>query len=41
MKKECDCVDNERNKLLYDCDHYTNFGAKFFCKKFMILTDYK
>lgn len=41
MKKQCDCVDNERNKLLYDCDHCANFGAKFFGKKFMKLADYK
>ena len=30
VKKECDYVDNEGNKLLYDYGHYTKFGAKFF-----------
>ena len=33
VKKECDYVDNEGNKLLYDYGHYTKFGAKFFGKK--------
>jgi len=32
-KKECDYVDDEGNKLLYDYGHYTKFGAKFFGKK--------
>ena len=33
FKKECDYVDNEGNKLLYDYGHYTKFGAKFFGNK--------
>ncbi len=33
LKKECDYVDDEGNKLLYDYGHYTKFGAKFFGKK--------
>ena len=33
FKKECDYVDNEGNKLLYDYGHYTkfeNFGNKIY-----------
>ena len=33
LKKECDYVDNDGNKLLYDYGHYTKFGAKFFGNK--------
>ena len=33
LKKECDYVDDEGNKLLYDYGHYTKFGAKFFGNK--------
>ena len=32
-KKECDYVDKDGNKLLYDYGHYTKFGAKFFGNK--------
>ena len=33
IKNECDYVDKEGNKLLYDYGHYTKYGAKFFGKK--------
>ena len=33
LKKECDYIDNDGNKLLYDYGHYTKFGAKFFGNK--------
>ena len=33
LKKECDYVDDEGNKLMYDYGHYTKFGAKFFGNK--------
>jgi len=33
LKKECDYVDKDGNKLLYDYGHYTKHGAKFFGKK--------
>jgi peptidoglycan/LPS O-acetylase OafA/YrhL len=33
LKNECDYVDKDGNKLLYDYGHYTKHGAKFFGKK--------
>ena len=33
LKNECDYVDEDGNKLLYDYGHYTKYGAKFFGKK--------
>ena len=33
IKNECDYVDKEGNKLLYDYGHYTKYGAIFFGKK--------
>ena len=33
LKNECDYVDKDGNKLLYDYGHYTKYGAKFFGKK--------
>ena len=35
IKNECDYVDKEGNKLLYDYGHYTKYGAIFLVKKFM------
>ena len=32
-KKECDYIDNDGYKLLYDYGHYTKNGAKYFGKK--------
>jgi peptidoglycan/LPS O-acetylase OafA/YrhL len=33
LKNECEYVDKDGNKLLYDYGHYTKFGAKFFGNK--------
>ena len=33
LKNQCDYVDKDGNKLLYDYGHYTKYGAKFFGKK--------
>ena len=33
LKNECDYVDMDGNKLLYDYGHYTKYGAKFFGAK--------
>ena len=33
IKKECDYVDNDGNKLFHDYGHYTKAGAKYFGNK--------
>ena len=33
VKKECDYVDKNGNKIFYDYGHYSEHGARFFLEK--------